>query len=516
MTEGAKNKIKKLVDAINRFVQSDWFLILNGIIVLIGWGCKIWVPMLCVLFAISIVPLFLGKGTKHLLGTLMTFTLIISTNRHSLNDFAWLLALIPVLLVGIIFNLIRFRRSTAALHPTKIKGFHLSLIALVIPFALAGVGSATENVYAILAALGLVVVVALCYTFFVVTNYDDENKKDLIEYVVKTLAIMGVIISIQMTVLFVNMGSFDKVIEACCTKQGIEIGWAGPNNIGPILAMCIPATLYLCIRKNKFTPVFATLAIIEYMFIICTGSRGSILVVTATLVPMLLYVMSKTENKILFGATISIIALVLLVLAAFYGDKVAPIITTLLNKGLASAGRTDGLYPEAIGLFKQHPIFGVGWDYKLGGLTSDNYTPYYFHSTALQILATMGICGVIAFVFFFFFRYRNFLVLRKNPAVLALMISTLCFDAYGMVDTCFFSPTFLIMTLVMTLAVEVNLPENKCRAFGGRNPFVDIANLAKACVAKIKSKHKKEVAVDVVADGADNTMSANAENDGNR
>lgn len=485
-----KDKFKNLTIHVNKFIQSDWFIFANALIILIGWCFDIWAPMLCVLVAFAVLPLFFARETKHLLSTIMMFTLIISSNRHALKGYSWFLVLIAVLFIGITFNLIRYKRSWRMLRPENVKGFHCSLIALIIPFALGGVGSPTENVYAVLAALALILVCVLGYTFFTVTNFDNSDKHKLIEYIIKVLFAMGVIICAQLIVFFSRFENIDEILHACAEKQ-IDIGWAGPNNVAPLLAMSIPATMYLCIKKNKATPLFVIIAFLEYIFIIASGSRGTILVVTVSLIPIILYVTAKSQNKFLFGSTLSVLFAIVLILVALYGDKVSVIITSILNKGLESSGRFDGLYPQAIEVFKKWPVFGSGWDYNLGGFTSDNYTPYFYHSTVLQIMATMGICGVISFIFFYFFRYRTFLVLRKDPAVLALLASTVLFDAYGMADTGFFSPTFFIMLLVITFVVEINLPENKCRAFGGRNPFKDILHAANYCIGKIKTKCKK-------------------------
>ena len=69
-----------------------------------------------------------------------------------------------------------------------------------------------------------------------------------------------------------------------------------------------------------------------------------------------------------------------------------------------------------------------------------------------------------------------------------LLCGTILFDAYGMIDTNFFGPTFFIMLLIMTFAVEIDLPENKCRAFGGHDPFVEIAEFFKLLAARLSVK----------------------------
>ena len=481
-----KEKFQKALNIVNRFIQSDYFILFSAVIILIGWCFNIWAPMLAVLALVAILPLFFAKGTKQILCVVMMFTLIISSNRHRLDDYAWLLSLVVVLLVGALFNLIRYKRSLSLLSPTKIKGFHCSVIALAIPFALGGAGSPTEKPLAILASFALILVAGVSYSFFVVTQ-DEQDRKGMAEYILKVLFAMGVVICAQMIVYFSSFDSKQDVLNAIISKN-IALGWAGPNNVAPVLSMTVPATLYFCIKKNKATPLFAIMATLEYIFIISTGCRGAIIFTTIAMPAMCLYVMAKSENKVLFGVTLSVLFAAIIFVCAYYGEYVSKILTTILNKGLDSSGRVEMLYPEAIEVFKKWPLFGSGWDYHLGGMAHNNYTPYWYHSTALQILATMGIVGAIGFAFFYFFRYRTFLVARKNPAAVMLLCGTILFDAYGMIDTNFFGPTFFIMLLIMTFAVEINLPASKCRAFGGHNPFVEIADFFKRLFAKLSVK----------------------------
>ncbi|MBQ3754713.1 MAG: O-antigen ligase family protein, partial [Clostridia bacterium] len=179
-------------------------------------------------------------------------------------------------------------------------------------------------------------------------------------------------------------------------------------------------------------------------------------------------------------------------LVVYFGDHVSEVLSTMLDKGFDSSGRTELLYPVAIDTFKQHPIFGAGWDFKLGEIDGNSYSPYWHHSTALQILADMGIVGAIAFVFFYFHRYRTFFVLRKRPEAIMLFLALFLFDAYAMIDTAFFSPTFFIMLLIISLAVEVDLPDNKCRAFGGRNPIADLKALFSKLAKRKSSDNEPE------------------------
>lgn len=512
-----KEKFAKALYLTNKFIQSDWFILFTAILVFIGWCFNAWVPILCILVVISTLPLFFSKQTKHLLVILMTFTLIISSNRHALEAYAPLLALIIVLFAGIIFNLVRFRRKREDwqfLHPTKIKGFHCTLIALIVPFALGGVGSPYEHPIAVVAALALVVVMALGYTFLMATNRDAEDRDKLPEYLIKILFVMGIIITLQLVVYYARLGGIEEIKKAILAKE-ISLGWASKNNVAPTLSMCIPAGFYFCIKKNKLSPIFAIISLLEFALLMFTGSRGAIMVTVVLLPAMLLYTMAKTENKVAFGVTVCAVFCVAFFIIAYYGEFMSGVIDNIIGRGLDSSGRVDWLYPEAVEAFKQWPIFGAGWDYRLGELASSFYTPYWYHSTALQILATMGIVGVITFVFFYFWRYRTLLAHRKNPAFVALLAALFLFDAYGMVDTNFFGPTFFIMLLCISFVADVTLSEDKCRAFGGRNPFLDIANGCQFIITSIKTKinAKKATAngTDVIAMADDMPIAENSE-----
>lgn len=490
-----KEALVKAKNLFIAFVKSDWFIAFFGVMTYVAWAFGIWVPMLCALLALVVISLFLDKGVKQLLCFLMMFTMMISNDRHRLDDFLWVLIVFIVLLfAGLIYNLLRYHRHFDALHPKKIKGFHACMIALIIPFALGGLGSPYESPLAVVAGMGIIILVAIGYTFFMITLADEDNKANLMQYMLKILFIIGIVISAQAITYYLSLGK-ENILSAI-TSKNLKLGWAGPNNVAPVLSMAVPTGFYFSLKKNKFTPLFVVASAIEYVIIIFSGCRGSLLFTTLLLPLMLIYTASKTENKGLFATSVTTLFALAIVLVALKGEFFSPIITTILNKGLNSSGRVEGLYPMAMETFKTWPVFGAGWDYKLGEMAKDNYSPYWYHSTILQVFANMGICGVIVFVFFYFWRYRTFLELRKNSASLAIMISLFLFDLYGMIDTNFFGPTFFIMLACMTVVVEVNLPENRCLAFGGRNPFEDIKNFTCKVVQKIKDKKAKSTDAD--------------------
>lgn len=454
--KGMKEKITKAFEYLNRFIQSELYVVLVALLVFIGWFYNIWPIMLCVLLVISVLPLFFSKETKHLIPFLMYMTMIISNNRHNLHSYVYLLIpIVVLLLVGCIFSVVRFKRDWSVLGITKIKGFHFSVLLLAIPFAFGGLGSPYENWVAVLVAFLLVVVVGLGYSFFVVTNTGEERKK-LVEYMSFIFFVLGLLVSAQIVTFY---GRNCSTWEECLAIKGnFNIGWAGKNNVAPVLALAIPVTFIRCVKKNKIVPLYIVLIVFYYALLIILSCRGALLFAVVAFPFMAFYVASKTENKFQFGFTISMLFVGAVVLIGFYGNEIIKVITPLLDKGFDSSSRIESLYPEAIEVFKRWPACGAGWDYKLGvrveGAENNGYTPYWYHSTFFQVVADMGIIGIIFFLIYYYWRLRSFAPIVKTPTGLALLVSVLIWEGYGMIDTNYFGPTFFIMTILISFTVE--------------------------------------------------------------
>lgn len=473
--------MKSVINKINNFVQSEYFIALMGVLTFLGWYFKIWFAMLFVMLIFSVIPLVFFKETKHLLCFLTMFSFLISDNRHYLTKYKYLLIpLILILVCGFIVSLCRFKRDWSVLLPRKIKGFHVALILLIIPFAFGGLGSLTENALAILIPFLLVLLIAFGYTFFVVTNTGAE-RKNIMDYLLKILFVVGIVVSLEMIIHLANYKSFETLKSMLLTKEW-SLGWGAANNVAPVFLLTIPATLYFCVRKNKLTPLFVIIAMCEMGLIVMTGCRGALLFSVLAIPYMFCYIVRQTENKFSFCITLCAVCTVMTFVIGYFSKEIMQLISGIGALGLSDNQRNP-LYQEAIGYFKKWPIFGAGWDHLLGhrpsGVTSD-YTPRWYHSTALQILADMGICGVIFFVIFYYWRYKSFLAVFRKPQGMALLSSLLLFDLYGMIDTNFFGPTFFIILALISFAVQCGAEDYEMLAFKAK-PFDWLRSFVRKC-----------------------------------
>ncbi|MBQ9369445.1 MAG: O-antigen ligase family protein [Clostridia bacterium] len=452
----------KVFDKIEKFCSGDLFIVAAAAVVFIGWVTGLWVIFLCLLALLCTAPLFFTSSNRSLLVFFMQFTFIISHNSHDLASYWWLLLLLIPLFGGLIFQGVRFRKEYRwdILRPSKFKGQHFFLLLLMIPFALGGIVRGHEKPLVIFLAFLIIFMVGAAYTYYMVSNYGREDKAEMPSFVLKNLVAVGIIISLQMIVYYLKLGSVEAIVDAIAKKRH-ALGWGGPNNIGTIYTLAIPATLYFCTKDWNRTPLFVVAAIAEYALLVSTGSRGSILVVTVAMPAMLLYIMAVTPHKRAYGFSLCAVIFAAMVGIVLTADKIIPALADRFAMGLDSNGRMDFEYPAAWEAFRNHPIFGVGWDYMMGERVKDGYTPLWFHSTILQVGAVMGVVGLLFHGVWTFQRYRSFFLNRKDTRVQFLFVSTLLFEGYCMVDTGFFSPSFFAMMIIIQFAVEVTLEEDE-------------------------------------------------------
>ena len=451
-----------VIDKVKKFFTGDLLIVASAAVVFIGWVTELWAIFLCLLALLCTVPLFFTDSNRSLLVFFTQFTFVISRNRHDLASYWWLLLLLIPLFGGMIFQTVRYRKSYRwdLLRISKMKGQHFFLLLLVIPFAFGGVARSADTPVARVLAFFIVVLVGVAYTYFMVSNYGREDRKDLPTFVLKNLVAIGAIISLQMIVFYLRLGSVDAIIHAIAEKTH-NVGWGGPNNIGTIYTLTIPATFYFCINGRKLTPVFVVAAMAEFGLLVSTGSRGSIFVVLLALPVMILYVMAVTPHKRAFGVSLCAVFVVIAVALALTAEKIVPALADRFAMGVDSNGRMEFEYPAAWEAFRNHPIFGVGWDYMLGDKGRNSYTPMWFHSTILQVGSVMGVVGLLFHGVWTFQRYRTFYLGRKDDRILFLLAATLTFEGYCLVDTGFFSPSFFVIMIIMQFAAEIVLPDDE-------------------------------------------------------
>lgn len=468
-----KNYILKTAALIKSLYSSDYYVVLLSVLVLIGWISGFWVEFILAMLVLTIAGTLLTPDLRHVLSFLILYGATMSTQEVSSADIALFVTFSVMEAIALVANVIMYKRDFSVLSPSKIKGFTFAHVLLIIPFLLAGAGFNGENKNASWVAAALMLLITALYVFLYVGLIKSE-RKNFIDYVLKSVFALSLVSSLELLVHLFRLGNIDAIVTTLQNKN-LWIGWTGPNTIASIISMGLPCALYFCVKKRKLSflivPFCVLIFFVELALIIFSGCRGAVLFSLFLTPSLLLYAMWKTECKTLFFASFSIIFLLVALLTVKYGDSVLKVLSTMINKGMSSSGRVEEIYPEAITLFKNNPLFGVGWGYKLTHTMAGLWQPYLFHSTFFQFLANMGVVGVVFLLIFYLWRYFLVLPMYKNPAAIAVIASILLFDMYSMIDTSFFSPALFIMLDVMSLSMELDMPENRCLAFLGKNPL---------------------------------------------
>ncbi len=172
-----------------------------------------------------------------------------------------------------------------------------------------------------------------------------------------------------------------------------------PNKIGLTMVLGAIALLYNKEKFNKRLLLNLPLLLLFFYVVMRSGSRKSFLCIGAISALWAIdYFQSEFSRKLsgkkFFLMTFSaiLIAFGTYYIITSYGNTALAQRMTRLTGELESGRRID-LYQEAIELWLNHPLFGIGY----GQFAQYSRFHYYSHSTYAEILSCTGIIGTILF-----------------------------------------------------------------------------------------------------------------------
>lgn len=434
---------------IKKFLHSDYYLLAIGAVVLIGSLFKMSnYGILIGLLAISAILIFCDDITTSLPIIMLLPFAIEPTKGFSTDLITYympaIIGFIP-LAIAIIYHIIKYSRARKG-------AFSKPLFIISIAMLLGGV--TLQNTEVALANVGWAILLGLfiflVYYFFI--GYCKPAKNlDFPKYICKTALVLAMIVCVQLITLFLR--SEDALGDIL--SKTIYLGWGVSNSIGCLFLITIPLTFYLTLR-SKYSFVFVILAIIQFVMLVLTGSRGALLVGCIVTPLITIYTFIKCKNKLLYGVAILIVITIVTAIILTNYEEFNKILSTILDKGLGSTGRTD-LYKLAIEHFKNYPIFGVGTMY-LGNLQGKMLT--WYHSTFFQIIASFGIFGLICFGYKYFVQIK--ILFKKRLFNFFLIAAFIGYEGYSMIDVMTFSPVpFMMLTVLLIVVCEIaNKREN--------------------------------------------------------
>ncbi len=448
-------KALKNLQNIRKFLLSDkWIAILFAIAAVFAclhsffpkeqfqiWGTVVLAYITGVTFVLT------GDIIAMLIPTMFTY-LIAMRCYDSLSTFmgiAWLLVpIIPMVL----FNIIAYRKKLST------KGSQFKPMMLVsVAVTIGGVGFISAKEYfagtSIYHMLGMGFGMVLIYCFFY-SKIDISDDYSLIDKITKIMVIVGLFAS------FMVLAHYVINVNTVIDKGGIFfIRWR--NNASTILMITMPFA-FLRGNKKSYATIFG---FIFFIAMLLTGSRGGMIFGSIELVMcIVMFVLFDKRRRLAYG----IICVCLLFGVLVFLPQISQFLNytfvrlfNVLNDFLLGGADTETRvrhYARGVEDFLNHPILGTGLGYmgnrdifknKAGALC-------WYHCEPIQIAASFGVVGIIAFVNQFI--KRNMLI-WKRPTLfnMTVFLSYISLEMMSLVNPGILCPMPYLMLVTLFLVI---------------------------------------------------------------
>lgn len=352
---------------------------------------------------------------------------------------------------------------------TKKRALLPGMLALGAAYLISGITAAHYSDFALknlfFAFIQFAAIFLLYFVFTATVNYNKFNMSYLASIGVCT----GLIIALE---LFVLYSSSNVIVNGVIMRDKLYTGWGIYNNLGVMAVMAIPFAFYFVARAKVATPwIITSLALLATAILTC--SRGAIVFGIPIFIVCVIIVslrgQSKTEIRIAY--LISLVATAILCILLW--DKITTIfasvpsfISGIGRKTLISEETRINLYKNGLDVFSSNPIFGETFypvTYEIYDFSDidafSSFFPPRWHNTVVQILASCGIVGMIAYLFHRVSTVVLF-IKKRNRATTFIALSVLALLLMSLVDCHFFNvgPVLFYSTMLAVLECSKNEP----------------------------------------------------------
>lgn len=269
--------------------------------------------------------------------------------------------------------------------------------------------------------------------YLILTNYigyDDEIDPKIV--LVKAMLCVGLMAFIMM---------MSAIIHALKINEMYNIQWG--NNLSAFLLLSMPFYFYKS-TKSKYGTLYFLGGILCCLLLIGTFSRGGILfgLISLGLCVIATLLCCNRKNKIIYLIICCVFAIT--ALSILFATDANSYIITIMNIDKNEA--RVNLFKVAIANFIKNPIFGSGIGYYGEYYHPQKGAMYWYHSTPFQIIGSLGLVGVLAYLYQFYARVK-LLYNKKGIYTLFLFLSFISFEMMGLVNPYDFAPIPYVLLL---------------------------------------------------------------------
>jgi len=336
-------------------------------------------------------------------------------------------------------------------HRLKFNGVFFSTIGVGIALLCNGLFKGTYN------PLDTLFGFFICF-FFVVLFFsvlpDVTITKENIGSISLQVAIYALVPIVELIVFFIHTVSSGSSIYD--RLNVVFIGWGNRNSIG-MLFIVIFCFLFYLIRfgKSKLVRLYSLfLAVIICSCVVLSVSRQTwiFLFLLLSSFTLITGIRNKGSTRKLYLTLFTFLFVgVLSIALSFYFSGYFE----LKGFDLNSSGRLD-LWQQAFEAFKSNIFFGSGFFF-LGGdpkIQLESVMPYCCHNTIFQMLGACGVFGLISYLVYRFFTYKEIATTMTKEKVYPVMACTLVI-LMSLIDIYLFglfSSAYYVVLLAMSMS----------------------------------------------------------------
>lgn len=448
----SKNAIKS---ALNAFLNSEGFLVLYSVFVLVFSFLDCNAVTLSVILLVCALIFFTQKDLKPLLVpmTLSYFSLTFIDGKFNLN--------VPFFISCAIFaaSLIYY------IAENKPKFILTTNLKAVLPYGaayiLAGSFSANyiaDKLFEQQIALFIIVTVAIAFLTLIAANSDFDKP----EYAFKVLFALGMVVGLQCCITAIAQKNF---LEEVFMKDLFHTNWGVYNGIITVVLFTIPSCFYFAAKYKKYAFLFMLAAMLQYAAAHLTASRAAFLAMSPFLLVCLIATLvvsdKKTRHNVAlsflgaFAVLVAVGAVVALLNAEFVQDFFSVFAASGFNLG------RDKVWKQSIEFFLENPIFGLGLMHH--DEIQQAAISYFWmsHNTILQALSSLGIVGFTGLMIHSLYKYKTFA--KRDYFSYFAMIMMVATELYGMIDCLMPAPYYVMPLFLLLIAADKTKDENKER-----------------------------------------------------
>lgn len=456
------DNLLKIGNVVKNAVCCDLCSVSVCVVVFLCWLLNLTAIGLSVLVALVCVELLFCDDPSALFLPIMV-SLTCVRDQSAVNSVLLVCWIVPLVACAVVFVCKNF--------PSKFKlgRMFIPQAAISVALLVGGIGVISSDYYLKEFPLVLALGLGMLVVYFAFVNFLGRTVRDVALHFAKSCVYVELVVCAELGVLILQ----SELSLSQWSDSYWNFGWGNRGMAATFLPFAAVMCLYLSVRakKHAFAYVLASYAIMVCLFL--TLSRAAIIFGTVAFVAALIFACVRGNRKqtlVTSGCVIVVAALAcavfhqqIAVLAGEIWERFSQIKIYFENGRLVIEGTSgrfgeDALYGQAVQMFKQNPVFGVG----MGGhpdvaINDSPDAAARFHSTVFEVMASMGVVGMACYAFYYAMRFREVLCKdnRKNLFSIFTLFTWVAYEGQSLVDMSTFEPIFCIFVALQLAIIEV-------------------------------------------------------------